>query len=147
MTYTLVNNVLFGADDAVKAFVGSRLPFRQNSFGDSTALGVIRHGQLVGGVVFHNYRGHDIEISIASATPLWASKKTFATLYGYPFNQLGVARITCITSRKNKVVRRLAEASGFKLEGTHRKAFDGQIDAMSYGLLREDCRWLQYLGV
>lgn len=146
MTYTVLNNVLFGADDAVREFVDARLPVRRGGgFGPSSALGVIRHGRLVGGVVFHGFRGHDIEISIASDSPLWASKKTFATLYAYPFNQLGVVRITCITGRKNKAVRRLAEASGFKLEGTHRKALDGREDAMSYGLLRGDCRWLKYL--
>lgn len=146
MSYTIIDHVVYGADEVVKQFVDDRLPYRRgDGFGPSTALGVIRNGRLVGGVVFHCFRGHDLEISIASDTPMWASKKTFARLYAYPFRQLGVARITCITGRKNKPVRRLAGASGFRLEGVHRKALDGVEDAMSYGLLRDDCRWLQYI--
>lgn len=108
------------------------------------ALGVVRRGKIAAGVVFHNYRpGIDLEVSLAADDPSWAHPAILRRLFAYPFHQLGVVRLTCIIARKNKRCRRFSEGLGWKLEGTHRKAYDGKDDAMSYGMLPSDCRFLE----
>src|SRR3954462_6515612 len=94
----LVGRVLFGADRAVAAFVRERIP-NSGDFGGEhpitgklnyAALGVILDGQLVGGTVFHNYKGHIAEMSGAFETPKWAARRTIQTILEVPFIQFGV---------------------------------------------------------
>jgi RimJ/RimL family protein N-acetyltransferase len=140
----MVGPVLFGADDMVAAFVKARIPHMQNSdFGQFTALGVVRDGTLLGGVVYNNYNHHDIHASYAFDSPKWCTRSVLRTLFAYPFKQLGCVRMTAIIGRKNKHARKMIDRLGFKLEGTCRKAADGHTDAMIYGLLARECKWFQ----
>jgi hypothetical protein len=134
----IVGSILVGADEMVAAMVAARIP--NISFGEYTALGVVRKGKLVGGVVYHNYVEHDIQVSIAVDG---AAFLPWRGLFSYPFNQLGCRRITAMIGRKNKKSRRICELLGFKLEGVHPKGLDGEQDAMSYGMLKENCRWIK----
>lgn len=142
----IVGSVLYGADAAVVDWVSQRVPVLggRAPHNSSAALGVVRKGQLVAGVVFHNYRaGIDIEVSLAADSPSWAHPAILRRLFGYPFNQLGVVRLTCIVGRKNKRCRRFSEGLGWKLEGVVRRAYDGREDACLYGMLREDAKFLE----
>jgi RimJ/RimL family protein N-acetyltransferase len=137
----IVGSILIGADEMVAAMVAARIP--HVSFDRYTALGVVRRGRLIGGVVYHDYVGHDVQASYAFDSPGWALPGTLRALFDYPFNQLGCRRMTAIMGRKNKKARRMAEGLGFKLEGVHPKGMDGQQDVMSYGMLKEHCRWIK----
>lgn len=141
-----VGSVLFGADELVAAFVRARLG-PSTRFRDFTALGVVRDRVLCGGVVYHNYceleHGRIIEASLAFDNPRWAFPQTLRTLFFYPFVQLGCVRMTSIVSKNNKRSRRFCEGIGFKLEGVHPCAIDGVKTALSYGMLKEDCRWIR----
>jgi hypothetical protein len=44
---------------------------------------------------------------------------------------------------KTATLVRSVKSSGFKLEGVHIKGLDGRQDAISYGMLRSQCRWLK----
>lgn len=142
----LVGSVLYGADAHVVDFVKRRIPhMRDRDFGPASALGVVdQDGIILGGVVFHAYRPQDgdIEMSAAFDHPRWAMPQTLRHLFRYPFVQLNCIRMTTITPRGNKRARRFDEGLGFKLEGVLRKAVSGQ-DAMIYGMLRSECRWLK----
>lgn len=140
----MVGSVVFGWDDVVVPFVQARIPLMQNSgFGACTALGVVRDGTLLGGVVYNNYNGHDIHATYAFDSPKWCTPGVLRTLFAYPFVQLDCVRMTAIVGRKNKHARNMVERLGFKLEGVHPKAADGRVDAMSYGLLRKHCKWIK----
>jgi RimJ/RimL family protein N-acetyltransferase len=125
----------------VAAMVAARIP--NVSFDRYTALGVVRYGQLIGGAVYHNYIGHDVQVSIAFDSPGWALPGTLRALFHYPFNQLGCRRMTAMIGRRNKRSRKICEGLGFKLEGVHLKGLDGTQDVMSYGMLKEHCRWIK----
>lgn len=146
---TIVGSVLYGADAKVCEWVGERVPVLMgraphNAF---AALGVVRRERMAAGVVFHNYRpGIDIEVSIAADDPSWAHPAILRRLFSYPFNQLGVIRLTCIIGRKNKRCRRFSEGLGWKLEGVVRRAYDGHQDACLYGMLRQDARFLEEIA-
>ena len=137
----MVGSVLFGADDLVAAFVAQRVP--RTSLQNMAALGVIRRNQLVAGVVYQNFRDIDIEVVIAADRSDWAFPSTLRTLFADPFVQLGVVRMTAIIGRKNKKSRAFCKALGFREEGICRKAMDGREDAVLYGLLRSECKFLR----
>lgn len=125
----------------VAELVAARIPHMQHkSFGPCTALGVIRNGYLIGGVVYHGYLGHDVQVSIAFDRIAFLP---WRALFAYPFNDLNCARVTAIVGRRNKKSRNLVEKLGFKLEGVHAKGIDGFEDAFSFGLLKENCKWLR----
>jgi RimJ/RimL family protein N-acetyltransferase len=142
----IVGSVLYGADAKVCEWVAQRVPVLVGRAPHNTfaALGVVRRDQIAAGVVFHNYRpGIDMEVSIAADDPAWAHPAILRRLFSYPFNQLGVIRLTCIVGRKNKRCRRFSEGLGWKLEGVVRRAYDGKEDAVLYGMLPSDCRFLE----
>lgn len=140
----MVGPVLFGADELVAAFVCSRIPqVGERGFGPSTALGVVKDSKLLGGVVYHQFSGHDIQASYAFDSPRWATPGVLRTLFAYPFVQLKCVRMTALIPRKNKHAREMILRLGFKLEGVHPKAADGRQDAVSYGMLKTDCRWIK----
>lgn len=97
--------------------------------------------QLVGGVVFHNFnpRYKSIEVSCASTSPKWLTRKVICAIFNYPFDQLQVGRVTAITPKRSAGVRRFIETFGFKREGVARKGF-GTDDAIVYGMLENEWR-------
>lgn len=143
----IVGSILIGADDVVGELVRSRIPhMRDGEWGPFKALGVIRRNKLVGGVVYHGYRGFDTQMSCAFEGVGWALPGTVRALLAYPFETLGVRRVTAITGRKNKRARKLLEDLGFVHEGMARRGLDGFEDAFLFGLLKEHCKWLKADG-
>lgn len=114
---------------------------------DYEAIGVLRKdGALMGGVIYSNFRelpfgGHSIEMDCAGE-PGWLTKATLKVFFRYPFNQLGVVRITTMVAKANKRARTLNERLGFKQEGCIRNGMGGGKDMIVFGMLRSDCRFL-----
>lgn len=142
----VVGSVLYGADDLVATMVASRIAHVGGAgFGPCTALGVVRSGTLLGGVVFHNYRpqARIIEMSGAFDRADWARPSTLRRLFAYPFIDLACQNLVTFTGRKNKRARRIDEGLGFKLVGIIHRAIDGREDACLYQMPRDECRWLK----
>lgn len=99
-------------------------------------------GDFVGGCSISNYRGTDCEISCAVDNPMAFNAGVLCAVFQYIFVQLKCVRCTSITTRRNKRARKFLEALGFELEGNLRLAYDGERDALVYGLLARDCRHL-----
>jgi RimJ/RimL family protein N-acetyltransferase len=149
VTPHIVGSLLFGADQEVANLVSSRIPQMMGArfVEPFHAVGVVRNGALVGGVVFYNKRFNgsalvDIEMSAAFEPTDWCRPSTLKALFEVPFVHLNSSRMTTITSRKNKPARLIDEGLGFKLEGVHPEAIDGKQDAVSYGMLRKNCVWI-----
>jgi hypothetical protein len=101
-------------------------------------------GSFVAGVVVSNYRGSDCEVSMAAETANWAKKGIMRIIFEYIFYRTNCTRCTCVVPNKtpSKRTRRFLEGVGFVLEGNMRRAYDGETDALIYGLLRQECRFL-----
>lgn len=99
---------------------------------------------FVAGVVVSNFRGTNCEVSMAAETANWARKGVMRTIFEYIFDTAGCVRCTCIvaSTASTKRTRRFLLGIGFVLEGNMRRAYDGQSDALIFGLLREHCRFL-----
>ena len=132
--------------DQVTAWVAVRSPdplVREHGFGPCSAIGVKEGERLIAGVVYHEYRGHSIQLSMASERPTWCNRRTLKVLLGYPFKQLHVSRITACTAVSNSRLRSLVARLGFRLEGTIRQGLDGKQDLLIYGMLRSEAnRWI-----
>lgn len=142
-------NLVFGHDRDVAHWVAAHIPglaphlgeFEYGmAFGASTAIGVMNaRGELVGGVVYHNWNAlaGNIELSFASTTPKWLTREILGALLRYPFAQLQCRRITGVTPRRATSARRFLEKFGFKREGCVRYGF-GDDHAIISGLLRSE---------
>ena len=110
------------------------------SWGNYNALGLLRNGRLVAGVIYNSYEEGNVCMHVAASPGVLTRKAIFAA-FDYPFNQLGKRRVTAMIPAKNKKAIAFNEGLGFKYEGTMRHYFNDD-DALIYGMLREDCRFL-----
>jgi RimJ/RimL family protein N-acetyltransferase len=104
----------------------------------------VRRGSdgIIAGVVYNNLRETNIEATIASSTPKWCTRSVLHAIFWYPFEQLGMSRLTAITEVTNQHAMYFLSRLGFQQEGVMRRGFRGGADAAIYGMLREECQWL-----
>jgi RimJ/RimL family protein N-acetyltransferase len=134
--------LIYGQDARVAEWVRSRAPHAENGFEKYVAIGIESEGDLIAGCVYNDFRGHAMHVSIASSSPRWATKRTLQALFDYPFRQLHVERLTAYTGKSMASVRTFLVRLGFVEEGVIRKGF-ADDDAVIYGMLRKECRWIQ----
>lgn len=106
------------------------------------AIGVF-DGKLIAAVVYSNYQPNiSIEMSIYSVDKKWATRHNLRQLFTVPFTQYNLRRIQALCSASNEGVIMFLKKLGFTHEGTHAQAhYDGGT-ALSFGMLRGDCRWI-----
>ncbi|MGN6124694.1 MAG: GNAT family N-acetyltransferase [Sphingomonas oligoaromativorans] len=102
-------------------------------------LGISDGRDLLAVMVVHGYeRQHgNAQISMAAASPRWASRPVIAKLLSYPFEQLRCQRITTLIPASNARAIRFNEGIGFQREGLARRGF-GTEDCVILGLLAEE---------
>jgi RimJ/RimL family protein N-acetyltransferase len=132
----------YGDDVLVAYWVAARIPHMESGadFGPCKAIGVENsRGELIGGVVYHNYMPvvGNIELSFAADTAKWLTRPIICGLLSYPFDQLQCQRVTGVTPRRATSARRFLDQFGFKREGCVRRGF-GTDHAIISGLLREE---------
>ena len=109
--------------------------------GRAQALGWLRDGRIVGGVIYDEFNGVNVMAHIAGEGN-WLTKRFLWVMFDYPFTQLGVKRITAPISSSNSKAQRFVERLGFEHEATLRGAHpDG--DLMIYKMTASNCRWLK----
>lgn len=140
--------ILLGADADVSAWASEQLTGQKDRFKNDPAIGVVRDGVLICGVIYSNYAMKtdnsplSIEMSIASTDKRWATKKNLRVFFNYPFIQLGVERVLTVCSAERPEIIRFNERIGFVKEGLHRKAWPMGGDAVSFGMLKPQCKWI-----
>lgn len=113
-------------------------------FGLYQALAILdEDGRFCAGVVVSEWRGHDCQVSCATESSAVWRPHVMAGVFDYIFNQLGCVRCTSVTKKSNKRCRDFLTGLGFQLEGRMRMAYDGVKDALVYGLLASECRYIQ----
>jgi RimJ/RimL family protein N-acetyltransferase len=81
-------------------------------------------------------------MSVYSVDKRWANRDTLKKLFSIPFIQLGVKRVQTVCSAHDDGVIMFNKRIGFKQEGLHKEAFPDGGDAISFGMLKGDCKWL-----
>lgn len=139
--------IIYGADEAVCEWVSLNLGSK-NMFGKARGLAVVKDNKVIAGVVYNNYTTDinnnplNIEMSIFSIDKSWATRQNLKELFAYPFIQLGLKRVTATSSVNAEGVNIFLQKLGFTREGLHRNAYVDGSDAYSWGLLKQECRWI-----
>ncbi|ESX06788.1 hypothetical protein X769_09075 [Mesorhizobium sp. LSJC268A00] len=109
--------LIFGHSEAVARFVADMTPGCETGFGKCQAIGVgdDETGELVAGMVFHDFQPGPglIQISSASKTPRWLTADVRHIMFSYPFDQIGCQMVVLQVSAKNERMVRIAKAFGF----------------------------------
>ena len=128
--------------ERVAEWVRVRIPYI-TSWGEwYEAIGLQRDGVLIGGCVYNFYTVSDIAISVASdGSGHWLTRDFLRAVFGYPFNQLKVRRLTSYIASRNAASLRFNAKLGFTTEGILRHALPDD-DLILRGMLRSECRYI-----
>lgn len=121
-------------DDRVALFVAQRTNTR--IIPPFTAMGLDKDGEVIGGVIFNHFTGHDVHITVAGTG--W-SRGFLAEVGHYVFDTLRCLRMTVVTEQPRVV--RLAEKLGGEVEGLLRNHFGPDRPAFVVGILKEAYPW------
>ena len=111
----------------------------------ATAIGLVRDGKIVAGVLYEDFTQASIHISIAVDRGAVLSKDFVFAIFDYPFNQLGVDKMIAYVNTANKVSMKLTEHFGFVEEARVKGVFlDG--DQVIYSITKDQCHLLKRLG-
>lgn len=101
-------------NEAVSDFVSERIWGEPGRFGPHCTMGVFDDGELVAGVVYHNFMDGEgvIEVSAGADTSRWLTRPILKTFLTMPFEQLGCQAIMARHSEDRHDLRRMWRAVG-----------------------------------
>lgn len=144
-SFLVLDGCLFGADRFVLSWISRLL---NENLEKSVAIGAIdRQNRIIGGVAYNSLVS-DRDGKPISLTATWAGNRGWLTkgrlsqFFRYPFVQVGVIRLTATVRKSNTRSLKITRKLGFKPEGLIRKGY-GDGDAVIFGMLREECRWIK----
>lgn len=139
-----LGSIIYGADREIAIWVGKKIPEYRYTPG-AQALGVVKRGKIVAGVVYERCNGAHIEASIAAIPGSgWADRRTLFRLFAYPFLQLGLEAITVLVAQSNLVSLNLATKLGFQPIAIIPFAAQGGQPMIILQMTRNQCRWLRH---
>lgn len=107
------SSLVFGQDEKVLSYLESRLDTKLNP--PFTTIGIEKRGEIVGGWLFNDYNGHNVEISVALDTQL--TRGMIRAVKDYLFNQMKVRVVTGRCRDGNLSSRELMTRLGFIYRG------------------------------
>ena len=128
----------------IAEFVNARqgLPL-EHSWGHFTALGLVKDGDLKAGVIYNNLDGTNLCMHVGAVDGCrWMTPAFLFAAFDYPFNELRMRRVTAPIKSRNKKSIEFVRNLGFTHDGTL-KHYYADDDLHLYGLLKEDCRFLE----
>lgn len=134
--------VVGGRDQEVADFVLSLNPMMELGEYPYTAIGQVNgQGHIIGGIVLTAYIKTDVQVHVAGIGN-WLTRRFLGESFRHIFHKLGCVRCTGLVAETNVRAQRFDEGLGFVHEGTMRRYLPNGDDARIYGMLREECRWL-----
>jgi RimJ/RimL family protein N-acetyltransferase len=136
-----MRRILWNDTERVMRFVADRTG--ETEYQRCAAIGLEEDGQVIAGVLFQNHCGPNVLMHVASdGSRRWMTPAYLCASFRYPFESLGVRRITGLVRADNYAAQKFDEHLGFVREGLMRHAAADGTDMIVYGLLKEDCKYL-----
>jgi len=135
-----MNTLTFGPHVAawVSEKIGRKTPWKTDA-----AIGIVRRGELVGGIVVDDYYpGARCSMHCAGEGKYWLNREFLWTVFDYAFNQLGCKVIFNTAAGRNEESVKFTQHVGFKLLGRVPDGF-GDDDMIILTMPKADCRWLE----
>lgn len=95
--------------------------YNQPQFKYDRAIGIVKDNSLVGTVLFHYWNGSNVEISYYGKGTMTAGIIRY--LAKFAIKSFNPARLTVMTSKRNRRFIRSLQRLGFKLEGAQRRYY------------------------
>lgn len=127
----------------LEAWTVGLIPHMHNgTFGPCVMAGVLRRGELVAGVAFHDWQpeARTMQLSMAAASPIWATREVIAGLFRYAFGKGNANKLWTATPHKNERALRFNEGIGMKREAVLRHHFGAKSHAVIYSMMAEEWR-------
>lgn len=129
-------------DPRAGEWVRAKIPTVHSWMGEHKSLAALDEaGEFMGAVVYDAFTPFDCCIHVRLEKPGCKERLILKEVFGYPFEQLGLKRITGLVAKSNTKGHKLCTYLGFHFEGLKEKAL-GDEDEVVYGLLKENCPWL-----
>lgn len=125
----------------VFAFLAQRMPMQP--VGGMKGVGLEKDGELIAGALYEGFNGKNVWVHLAG-TPgrRWMTREFLRYGFHYPFNEMGVRRLSGYVSASNSDARRLNEHLGYREEARLAGAAPDGSDVILYVMWREDCRYV-----
>lgn len=108
----------------------------------NTGIAIESDGKLVVGIMYDGYTGASIAMHSRCDDPKKVTRQWLWQIFDYPFNQLGVKRVTGIVSTANEKAIHTNEHLGWIREAVLKDYFpDG--DAIIYVMRKNECSFLK----
>src|ERR1700730_12148387 len=115
--------LIIGQDEIISAFVGFGL--KRKFTPPYVAMGWVKetdgHWRLVGGAVFNDFNGANIEVSIFGSEGF--TRQSLRQVYRYVFVQCKCLRLTARTEQSNIHMQDILTRRGFVMEGELKNYF------------------------
>lgn len=129
----------------VVAWVTEKLGVHPDAYGmHAQGIGVAdKTSTIRAGVVYCSNNGYNLHAHIASdGSKRWLTKSFLRAMFSYPFETLGVPRITATTAAANIDAQLWLHRTGFIHEATLVNAASNGDDLEIYRMFVEECLWL-----
>jgi len=113
------------------------------NFGASVGIGIEKDGELIGGVVYNEFNGVNINVHVASdMSRKWLTREFLWFVFYYAFEQCKVNRVTALIDEGNAHALQFNLKLGFTEDARiHGASPSG--DLVILGMFKKDCRWLE----
>ena len=112
------------------------------TFGPCAMAGVLRRGELVAGVAFHDWQpeARTMQLSMAASSPVWATREVLAGLFRYAFETAGAHKLWTAIPHKNARALRFNAGIGMKREAVLRHHFGLKSHAVICSMMSDEWR-------
>lgn len=108
----------FHTGDEAKAksrWVGDRIDDTERGWTYCVVMEITRNGEIIGGVVFHDYNPEAGTICMSAAGETgWLTRRVIAAIHGYVFDVAGCQLAVLDVSENNSLMLRVARAVGYR---------------------------------
>lgn len=107
-------------------------------------IGLEKDGELIAGALYEGFNGQNVWAHLAGKPgKRWMNRQFLWYGFHYPFNEMGVKRISGYVNASNTEARRLNEHFGYQEEARLKGAAPDGGDVILYVMWRENCRFLE----
>ena len=126
----------------VFAFVSQFMPMAPVA--GMKGIGLEKDGELIAGALYEGFNGQNVWAHLAGQPgKRWMNREFLWYGFHYPFNEMGVKRISGYVNASNTEARRLNEHFGYQEEARLKGAAPDGGDVILYVMWRENCRFLE----
>lgn len=108
--------------------------------GEAKSIAIMEGWKILGVVAYDSFTPHECQMHLVVDDRRCGTRGVLRAVFGYPFTQLKLARVTACVALSNTAILGLIRRLGFVYEGCKRNGF-GDEDELIFGLLRSECRW------